>query len=126
MAKASVMVCNSVAFEVGTNNLVLGGAFDGFSSSVFPVRSTFYVVAKLWDVKGSSGVNCVLKLVDAESGAVVAEAAGHKLNPAERYVHTAISRFDNITIPKSGTYEARAYIGNEVAGAYPLRVGNFK
>ncbi|HWI63476.1 MAG TPA: hypothetical protein VNT75_16690 [Symbiobacteriaceae bacterium] len=122
--QASVMVANSVAMEVGTNNIVIMGAFDGLQSSVYPARTTFYAVAKLWGMSGKEN-SCTLKLVDVTSGQVVAEAGEHKFssdNPND--IHTAISLFQNVSLPKSGVYETRAYVGDKVIGAYPITAGN--
>jgi|GEM_PF-3385815 len=122
--RASLMVANGVAMEVGTNNVVIMGAFDGLQSSVYPARTTFYAVAKVWGMPAKENT-CTLKLVDAETNQVVAEAGEHKFtskSPGD--IHTAISLFRNISLPKSGTYEARAYVGDNVIGAYPITAGN--
>lgn len=122
--QASVMVANSVAMEVGTNNIVIMGAFDGLQSAVYPARTTFYAVAKLWGMGGKDNT-CTLKLVDTTNNEVVAEAGEHKFSssgPSD--VHTAISLFQNISLPRSGVYEARAYVGDKVIGAYPISAGN--
>lgn len=123
--KASVMVANSIAMEVGTNNVVIMGAFDGLQSPTFPTRSTFYAIAKVWGMPNKEDNKCILKLVDSQSNQVVAEAGEHKFTTnSPNEVHTAISLFQNITLPKSGTYEARAYVGDTVIGAYPINVGS--
>ncbi|HYF79658.1 MAG TPA: hypothetical protein VD973_21330 [Symbiobacteriaceae bacterium] len=122
--QASVMVANSVAMEVGTNNIVIMGAFDGLQSAVYPARTTFYAVAKLWGMSGKDNT-CTLKLVDTTNDQVVAEAGEHKFTsngPTD--IHTAISLFQNVSLPKSGTYEARAYMGDKVIGAYPITAGS--
>ncbi|HYF93723.1 MAG TPA: hypothetical protein VD969_16025 [Symbiobacteriaceae bacterium] len=118
--RASVMVANGVAMEVGTNNIVIMGAFDGLQSSVFPARTTFYAVAKLWGMPEKENT-CTLKLVDATTDQVIAEAGKHEFTSTNpRSVHTAISLFQNVSLPKSGVYEARAYLGDTVIGAYPI------
>lgn len=122
--QASVMVANSVAMEVGTNNIVIMGAFDGLQSSVYPARTTFYAVAKLWGMSGKENT-CTLKLVDVTTNQVIAEAGEHQINSASpNDIHTAISLFQNVSLPKSGVYETRAYMGDKVIGAYPITAGN--
>ncbi|HWH69142.1 MAG TPA: hypothetical protein VNT26_07140 [Candidatus Sulfotelmatobacter sp.] len=122
--RASVMVSNSVAMEVGTNNIVIMGAFDGLQSNVYPARTTFYAVAKLWGMPEKENT-CTLKLVDATTDKVIAEAGEHKFTSAgENDIHTAISLFQNVSLPKSGVYETRAYLGDTVIGAYPITAGN--
>lgn len=123
--QASVIVSNSVATEVGSNSLIILGTFDGLQSAAFPTRSSFCVVAKVWGVDGEQ--TCELKMVDAETNQVVAEAGEHKFaSRGKKQVHTAISLFQAITIPKSGVYEARAIIGGKVIGFHPIVVSSGK
>jgi hypothetical protein len=122
--QASVMDANGVAMEVGTNNLVIMGAFDGLQSAVYPARTSFYAVAKIWGMPAKENNSCTLKLVDADTNQIVAEAGEHKFaskSPSD--IHTAISFFQSVSLPKSGTYEARAYVGDKVIGAYPVTAG---
>ena len=121
MANASVVACNSVATEIGSNNLVLYGVFDQMQAPVFPTRVTFFGVAKVWGATANQSI--VLKLVEAATNEVVSQAAEHK---STGETHTAISVFQGVTVPKSGSYEVRAYIGDQVLGAYPISVGSAK
>jgi len=124
---ASVMVANSVAMEVGTNNLVIMGAFDGLQSPVYPTRTSFYAVAKVWGMPANKDSSCTLKLVDVASDKVVAEAGEHRFTPtSDQDVHTAISLFNDVDLPKSGVYEARVYANDRVIGAYPIRAHSRK
>lgn len=123
--QASVMVANSVAMEVGTNNIVIMGAFDGLQSAVYPARTSFYAVAKVWGMPNKENNTCTLKLVDTNTDQVVAEAGEHKFSSSgPNDIHTAISYFQNVSLPKSGTYETRAYVGDTVIGAYPITAGS--
>jgi len=118
------MVANSVAMEVGTNNIVIMGAFDGLQSTVYPARATFYAVAKLWGMPEKENI-CTLKLVDATTDQVIAEAGKHEFTSSSpNDIHTAISLFQNVSLPKSGVYETRAYLGEAIIGAYPITAGN--
>lgn len=109
--QASVLLCNSIAQEIGSNNLVVIGSFDGLQSSMFPTKATFYAVAKVWGM-GPSPENVVsLKLVD-QNGKVVAQAGEHKYaTESASQVHTAISLFQNVEVPASGTYMVQAFAG---------------
>lgn len=123
--QASVLVCNSVAMEVGTNNPVIIGVFDGLQSTVFPTRASFFAVAKVWGMGAGANNTCALQVVDPASDTVVSEAGEHKFaTSGPQDVHTAISYFQNISIPKSGVYELRAVSGGKAIGAYPINVGS--
>ncbi|HYG56752.1 MAG TPA: hypothetical protein VD902_01600 [Symbiobacteriaceae bacterium] len=123
--RASVLVANNVAMEVGSKNVVIMGAFDGLQSPVFPARTTFYAIAKVWGMPAAEDNTCKLKLVDPAANQVVAEAGEHKFSSAgPNQVHTAISLFQNISLPKSGTYEVQALVGDNVIGTYPVNVGS--
>jgi hypothetical protein len=125
--EAAIMVCNGVASEIGTNNLVIIGSFDSMQSNTFPTRTNFYVVAKLWGMPPSDASRCTLKLVERANGKVLAEAGEHRFaSKGPDDVHTAISQFADVAIPKSGMYEARAYVGDSVIGRYPLKVDSAK
>jgi hypothetical protein len=125
--QASVIVANSVAMEVGSNNVVIIGAFDGLQSPMFPTRTSFFAMAKVWGMPAKENNSCVLKLVDVETNAMVAEAGAHNFASAGPHdVHTAISYFQNVTLPKSGIYEVRAISGDQVIGRYPLAAGSAK
>lgn len=124
--QASVLLCNSVAQEIGSNNLVIIGSFDGLQSTMFPTKANFYAVAKVWGMGPSSENVVALKLVD-ENGKVVAEAGEHKYaTDSASQVHTAISLFQNVSVPASGTYTVQAMAGPQVIGAHPLSVGSPK
>lgn len=122
-AQASVLVANNVAMEIGTNNVVIMGAFDGLQSPVFPARTSFYAIAKVWGMPAAEDNTCKIKLIDPATDQVVAEAGEHKFSSeGPNQIHTAISLFQNISLPKSGSYEVRAYAGDNVIGAYPVNV----
>lgn len=122
--QASIMVAHKMAMELGTNNVVIIGAFDGVQSNVYPTRTSFYAVAKVWGMPVKQNNSCKLKLVDVGSNQVVAEAGEHKFESSgANDIHTAISLFNNVTLPKSGVYEVRAYSGDQVIGTYPLTAG---
>jgi hypothetical protein len=125
--QAAVLVANSIAMEVGTNNPVVIGAFNAMTAKVFPTRIRFYAMAKVWGMPAGSEHTCVIRLVEAGTNNVVAETGAHKfasIGPAD--VHTAISLFQGTTIPKSGTYEVQATSGGQVIGVFPLTVENPK
>jgi hypothetical protein len=124
--QASVIVANSVAMEVGTNNVVIIGAFDGLQSPVFPTRTSFFAMAKIWGMPAKEN-KCILKLVSREDNKVLEEAGAHTFTPSgPTDVHTAISYFQNVTLPKSGVYEVQATVGDQVIGRYPVNAGSAK
>ncbi|HLN65028.1 MAG TPA: hypothetical protein VK464_26200 [Symbiobacteriaceae bacterium] len=125
--QAAVLVANSVAMEVGTNNPVIIGAFNALQSRVFPARVGFYAVAKVWGMPVGEAKTCMIRLVDPETKQVIGETGEHRFNVTSTTdVHTAISMFQNVLVPKSGTYEVQVTTGGEAIGIFPLTIGSPK
>lgn len=125
--QAAVLVANSVAMEVGSNNPVIIGAFNALESRVFPARVGFFAVAKVWGMPTGEAKTCLIRLVDPGTQRVIGETGEHRFNvTSPTDVHTAISMFQNVSVPKSGTYEVQVTTGGEVIGIFPLTIGSPK
>lgn len=120
--KATVVICSDLASHLESKNLSFIEAFDALASASFPSQANFFAVAKVWGLPDGQTTGLILRLM-APDGKELIRAGEHKITPGGGVkVHTAVSKFANISFPAPGLYEVQAVVGSKVIGAMPLNL----